>query len=342
MTRNISLIHDPYQHTMEDSLQRYLEIKMHHLLLQKKPYHIKIVGEYDRSNIISKFEKTGKMFNWKRPTVSILGDLFTVKTFPGHDYVEHYASIISSYFAITRNSLPEITYVMPTEEACYRALYQSNLPKIEKYDYAILGTVEQLTSIVDYAQWIDEGDFMVSSAILNNKARVALVGCKFSIWGDIAGRVVDILAERRNKNVIYIGKVGGLKPNLTPNMTLATGNESLVNNKIIKWDNLFSNVHIPLLIHGKHFNSYSILAENKHWHHIFKDYYDFVDPEIGYMAVAAQNAGIGFGFLHIISNNLSSVHAENLSNERKDTVQAKRHKLILTIADIVRQSIIGI
>ncbi|MFF8847651.1 hypothetical protein ACF08N_33915 [Streptomyces sp. NPDC015127] len=51
-----------------------------------------------------------------------------------------------------------------------------------------------------------------------------------------------------------------------------------------------------------HVTSPSILLEDQDW--LTKQpEHAFVDPEIGPMCAAARNAGIGFGYLHAISNN---------------------------------------
>ena len=60
----------------------------------------------------------------------------------------------------------------------------------------------------------------------------------------------------------------------------------------------------------------------------YQDKYDFVDPEIGHMAKAANENGISFGYLHIISDNLNKNYKEDLSNEREGSVIEKRKKLI--------------
>ena len=61
-----------------------------------------------------------------------------------------------------------------------------------------------------------------------------------------------------------------------------------------------------------------------------------MDPEIGHMGQAARAAGIEFGFLHVISNNLARTYPDDLSNERCSTVVQRRALLLDRISQIIR------
>ncbi len=75
---------DPYRHTMNyDRLLRYLEMKVHHLVDERRWARIRVVGDYDRDCVISRKEKTDKPFNWQRPTACRDGDDLVIKCFPG-------------------------------------------------------------------------------------------------------------------------------------------------------------------------------------------------------------------------------------------------------------------
>jgi hypothetical protein len=50
----------------------------------------------------------------------------------------------------------------------------------------------------------------------------------------------------------------------------------------------------------------------------------FVDPELGCMALAAQECGVGFGYLHLISDNVAAKYSQDLSNERESGVLVGR------------------
>ena len=82
----------PNQHTMENSINRYIDIKLHDVLKNNPNINnIVVRGKYNReSSIIFKYEKTDKLFNWKRPTLEIINDKFYINVFPGFDYIKHY------------------------------------------------------------------------------------------------------------------------------------------------------------------------------------------------------------------------------------------------------------
>ena len=61
----------------------------------------------------------------------------------------------------------------------------------------------------------------------------------------------------------------------------------------------------------------------------------FVDPEIGHMGRAAACAGIEFGYLHVVSNNLAAAYPADLSNERLTHVVARRAQLLDRIHEVI-------
>ncbi|HXA59351.1 MAG TPA: hypothetical protein VNW94_09345, partial [Streptosporangiaceae bacterium] len=147
------------------------------------------------------------------------------------------------------------------------------------------------------------------------------LGYLHSIWGDVAGRVVSRLAALGARRVVYVGKVGSLDPSIAPNTCPATGNSSILDDGPVTWWDFFGDLAAgqPDVHAGVHVTSPSILLEDQRWLER-QDGNRFVDPEIGHMGSAAQAAGIEFGFLHVISNNLARAFAADLSNERLRTV----------------------
>ncbi|MFF4793188.1 hypothetical protein ACFY2M_26225 [Streptomyces sp. NPDC001276] len=102
---------DPSGHTMSrERLLRYLEIKVHHLIQDHGWDSIRVIGGYDRTTIVSRYEKGGKLFNTERPTAEVHGHDLVVKAFPGADYVQHYALIIASYLAMTGRPADRVTF----------------------------------------------------------------------------------------------------------------------------------------------------------------------------------------------------------------------------------------
>lgn len=312
-------------HSMGDSLNKYIQIKIHHLLIEKEYDKIIVKGKYDRWATISNSEKTDKRFNWKRPTARVNGNNIHILCFPGQDYVIHYGLIVFYYFYINKLKIPKITLNIPSEELCNETLVnETNIKSLPKQDVVIMGYIDKLVG--DFPDWEGEGDFRWKRFYIYNQ-RVALLGCRFSYWADISGRVLKYLANQGTKLVIYMGKLGSLDESHIPNQHLATGEESLVDGDLIKWKNPFEDNNSNFIKEGKHITLPSILMETKDWVDQSKDY-SFVDPEIGFMAKASLEEDVGFGFLHIISDNLKKEFKEDLSNEREKSVLNKRELII--------------
>lgn len=100
------------------------------------------------------------------------------------------------------------------------------MPKANVY---ILGIVHHFFHKEDFS---GDGDFIWKTVNKSNK-KIVYVGCKFSIWGNIAGEVCRYFAKNEADTIIYIGKLGSLKADHIPNKYLATGSVSNVLNKEI-------------------------------------------------------------------------------------------------------------
>ncbi|MET8990799.1 hypothetical protein ABZW49_35565 [Nonomuraea wenchangensis] len=320
-------------HTMgPDSLLRYLQIKVHHLIQDQDWDSIRVVGGYDRLAVISRYEKTGKLFNIERPTAEPHGRDMIIKAFPGADYVHHYALIIATYLAMTGRPAGTVTYQPPEEAACRAAVEELKLDL--DGDLVIVGWGLYHLTPAD-GVWTRGKGYAWQRAVVHGR-RVVYLGFLHSIWGDVAGRVVARLAELGARDIVYIGKVGALSPQIEPNTLLATGNESLVGGALVAWDDFFGEFAAaqPGVHSGLHVTSASILLENRDWLAKHAEY-AFVDPEIGPMGAAARQAGIRFGYLHVISNNLARHYPADLSNERHGDVIRRRAALVDRIRHII-------
>ncbi|WP_413810542.1 hypothetical protein [Streptomyces sp. OE57] len=320
-------------HTMcPDRLLRYLEIKAHHLIQDQDWDSIRVVGGYDRTAVVSRHEKTGKLFNIERPTATVHGRDLVIKAFPGADYVQHYALIIATYLAMTGRPADAVTYQPPGEEECRAAVEALDLDL--DGDLVIVGWGLQHLAPTD-GVWTRGPGYAWQRADVASR-RVVFLGFLHSIWGDVAGRVVARLAELGARDVVYVGKVGALAPAIEPNRWLATGNESLVGGALVTWDDFFGDFAAAQadVQTGLHVTSASILLENRDWLAKHAEY-AFVDPEIGPMGAAACRAGIRFGYLHVISNNLARHYPADLSNERHGDVLRRRAQLIDRIRGII-------
>ena len=168
--------------------------------------------------------------------------------------------------------------------------------------------------------------------------RIALLGCRVCFWGDIGGNVVRAL-QRLNgaKCVIYVGKLGSLRAEHSPNKWLATGSQSLLGDELVTWTNPFEHlVHdSPSVVRGVHCSLGSVLDETKEWLREKEKSFDFVEPEIGHMAKASLDGGTEFGYLHIISDNLAFKFIHDLSNERVKAVREDRKRLMGDVQDVL-------
>lgn len=320
-------------HSMGNSLQKYIEMKLQDIIFDNTITEIHVVGNYDRSSGISIKEKNDKIFNYKRPTVFVKKNIAIINCYPGIDYVYHYSSLIKTYLSIL-NINKKVVTKFPTIKDIEQQLLQSNLHELPKHKTAILGYVQGFDYLSNDKYWRGNGDFLWKE-INNDKM---LIGCKHSYWGDISGHIVNNLAQKGIERVLYVGKLGTLNENYIPNETIATGNKSIfIDKSYVEWDNIFSKFNSDLIKNGVHYTLPSIIQETNQWVSQNKNHIDFVDPEIGHMAKAALKNEIDFSYMHIISDNLSKKFLEDLSNERKKDVLVKRKKLIKTIGDCLTE-----
>lgn len=325
----------PDEHTMGTSLNRYMAIKVHPLLDECDCSQIIIRNYFDRSCGISSKEKTDKLFNYIRPTATVDGSDLFINCFPGIDYIFHYGNIFKSYIALTNKKI-NVVHHLPSETECWNIIVESELKHIPKAHTVIMGYVEGLQWISGNNAWQGTGNFLWKRIRLSTEEGI-LLGCKHTYWGEIAGRIVCYLAMNGVKRFIYSGKLGTLKPNLVPNLTIATGNSSILpNGETIRWNNIFENIVDEQVYKGFHITVPSVLQETKEWLNLHKNNVDFVDPEIGHMALAAHNNQVEFSYFHIISDNLSTKYESDLSNERKKDVIENREKLYRKIGTVIK------
>jgi hypothetical protein len=315
------VILDPRDHTMEGALWRYLDIKIHHYVNDASYKEIIVVGAYDRACEIPNNEKDGKIFNWQRPSAVLDDGTLIVKCPPGYDYVSHYASLIATYLALQNRDYTCVSYIPPSEKTCWSVIEDSNLREIEPHEFVVYGSGIPRISRED--DWPGNGPFRAAHKEVGGRD-ITFLGCEFCVWGDIAGRLVTYLAEEKGvKEFVYIGKLGTLNPDYEPNSFLATGNTSFVDGRKVVWEDIFQGVNDEVVKRGVHFTSPSPLLETKGWLDAHRAY-DYVDPEIGHMGRAAVEASIRYGYMHVMSNNLSKVYEEDLSNERELRTTHKR------------------
>ena len=350
-----AVFHDPTTasvdtHTMGNSLADYLTMKVHPLIQQGSWDKIFVIGDHQRDSskvIVASNEKRDKPFNWMRPTVSVVepGTL-CLHVFPGRDYVEHYAAIITTYLALKSKKSSLVRFKYPSQEDCLNAFSTSNLTKLGAVDIVILGYVEGLQSWSKGAwEGVSDGNlFSWKIAVTAQGYRVAFLGCRICFWGDIGGSLVRTLQGLNGaKCVLYIGKLGSLRPEHIPNRTLATGNQSFIRGEKVVWQNPLEPYlrHAASVAIGVHTCLPSVLYETHDWLLSNHSRVDFVDPEIGQMAKAALDVGCQYGYLHIISDNLARKYDRDLSNERLADVRRDRAGLLAEIQAVLEPFLSG-
>lgn len=310
-------------HTMEESLHRYIHIKLHHLIEYADYSQIHVCGRHDRiQSVVSNREKNDKLVNWQRPTARHDGTSLIVQCFPGRDYVRHYASLIATYLALSGKNPATVTYKLPIQRDTCEALLAQGLNEVPLTPTTILGKVEHSLQIVGERSWSHSTGYIWA---INKEMDVSLLGCKFSFWGDICAILTKMLYQRGVRRLLFLGKLGSLRREHEPNVTLSTGDTTILNGSLVKWSNDIAKHIRPGdgVITGRHITLHSVIHETKKWLDRHSDY-DFVDPEIGHMARAAKRLGMRFAYLHIVSDNLAGRYDEDLSNERIKTVLRKR------------------
>ncbi|KAJ7201043.1 hypothetical protein GGX14DRAFT_544789 [Mycena pura] len=337
-------------HTMGTSLHRYLDIKMHQSILARPWEKIVVEGSHSRSNgsILFAGEKRDKPFNWQRPTARIDNDVLTLQCLPGADHVRHYAEIIATYLNITPNAAltpaDRVFYKVPSDLMTINAFRDTNLREIPRADIVVLGLVHRLDRLTTVSHWrpgsgstYDICDWTIRQ--FGNR-KVAFIGVRPSFWGNICESLVRLLVDQLGaRQVLYFGKLGSVQRGIRPNRYLATGEASLVEGERVTWSNVLAGSlqevkSVPVL-RGDHVTLPSVLLETKKWLKNLSEGYAFVDPEVGMMARAARDIGVGFGYLHIVSDNVCGGYEEDLSNEREASVLKGRQTLFEEVQRIL-------
>lgn len=338
-------------HCMRDFLYYYVQSKIHSEIRNQTTKRILVQGCYARKPPvkITDSEKLDKPFNGYRPTTTVENDTLILNCFPGKDYVKHYASLVHTYLSITGRNSPIVEYRIPTEEECMKPLVDSNLGRMGRVEIAIIGYVQHLAHSIG-GMWEEEeegegegenDDKMFSWQKFKSRdgRSAVLLGCKPSFWGDTAGRLVRMLSRVNGvKCVIYIGKLGSLQPGDIPNELLATGNCSYLDNKLIWWKNVLQRdlCSSSLVAEGKVVTVQTPLCESLTWLEEWKPKCRWVDCEVGHIAEACNEGDMEFGYLHIVSDNLTKPHPYNMSNERLEAVTSNRGKLFQEVQLILK------
>lgn len=315
------------EHTMGENLQRYVDgkIQIHDGLENLR--RIEVVPAHKRVHGVSEKEKRDKLFNWQRPSLTINGDEARLHVFPGKDYVLHYRLLLETWFKLRFGRIPQITHSVPRKSMTWEAL---DLTGVKLASTVIIGYVEAIRNpAADWSEWDGNASFLSS---IHCSGKVAVLGCRHSYWGDIAGVLLWKLACLGVDAVVYVGKLGALRTDLTPNESFVTGSSSIINGQLLDWSSvdICTTINAPKV---RHVCLPSTILETLPWAVKARTVADVVDPEIGHLASVALQCGLRFGYLHMVTDRLLRQGKVGLFNERERSVQAMRTELLTRMVE---------
>lgn len=221
---------------------------------------------------------------------------------------------------------------LPRPEHAAEVIHKSNLWCIGHVDLAIFGDIHHLEGLLG-STWQGDGRskhdiFRWKTRTTAKGKRVALIGCLEKIWGEAGSHIIQTLhGHSRVKHVVYVAKAGSLSAKYHPNEWIATGGDCVnVANETIQWRNPLEEASAAStrIARGSIVTVPSTLCETHNWLQEWSSKAVWVDCEVSFIAEAAVELGIDFGFLHIVSDTLDEPHEENLSNEESDIIVTKR------------------
>jgi hypothetical protein len=336
-------------HTMGESLTKYVSQRVHPAVREGSWLQIYVVGSIKRNPPakVASFEKSGRPFNFQRPTATVTGPrTIQLNCFPSKSYVWHYASVVATYLKLVGKDPTIVRPIYPEESDTYKVLSHSNIDALGQADMVIMGEVYKLTKFAS-GPWQggrgSETNLFVWQKFQSAKGKtIALLGFNENIWGETGGCAIRVLREKVGaKRVLYIGTAGALHPAYAPNEWIATGEESLVEGRHVAWRNpLVDAIKLSERVaKGPAITVPSPLCETHPWLNEWQANYGWVDCEVGYMAEAANDVGVEFGYLHVVTDNLSRTFVHNLSNEDSEEVVTKRKPLYQEMEVIIESFI---
>ncbi|KAK2051134.1 hypothetical protein LY76DRAFT_599561, partial [Colletotrichum caudatum] len=340
MEASISSLHDPKTHTMGEALHTYVFQRIHQEIQRKDWREIRVIGSVQRMppaiKALWETHRPARPFNFQRPTVLIIDDgTLELHCFPSRSFVEHYKTVVATYLALS-GSRCILRAIPPPPSEPLQTFRRSKLSQLGPADIAIFGEVHCLSELLP-GQWWNVNEttddiFAWHKYHSSTGKTIALIGCKEGLWGEAGSAIIHALKDMcRIECAVYVGKVGALNGEYTPNEWIATGNEAYLGNKrcSVRWKNPLERSlgHHPGIAKGKLVTVSSPLYETQDWLQQWNKTATWVDCDTGYMAVAAEETKVQFGYLHIVSDSLTARYKDDLSNEDDDTVKYRRNVL---------------
>ncbi|KAK2006009.1 hypothetical protein LZ32DRAFT_652025 [Colletotrichum eremochloae] len=344
----ISSLHNPKEHTMGEALHTYVFQRIHQEIQRNDWREIRVIGSLQRNppavKAVWETHRPARPFNFQRPTVLFTDDgTLELHCFPSRSFVEHYKMVVAIYLAL-RGSRCILSAISPPLSEPLRIFRQSRLSQLGPADIAIFGDVDCLSKLPPGQWWkvnrTADDLFAWQKYCSSTGKTIALLGCKEGFWGEAGSAIIYALKEMSQiECAVYVGKVGALNGEYTPNEWIATGNEAYLGNRScsVKWRNpLESSIRDHRgIATGKLVTVSSPLYETHGWLQQWDKTATWVDCDTGHMAVAAEETKVQFGYLHIVSDCLAAKYKDNLSNEDDDSVKERRQTLYRRIEDII-------
>ncbi|MCY9783308.1 hypothetical protein KIK06_05295 [Nocardiopsis sp. EMB25] len=326
-------------HTMGERLADYVLPKVPVDLLAATGGRAWVYPNRSLSFLLGGEKRQGKRFNWRRPYFTVADQVLHCVVPPGRDYTHHYTQLLRSACAFI-GLAADVTTEPPAPGQGLEFVDHWLPDDLLVPDLALLGYVEPLFH--DHTTgWTHRPGFGWRTARIGS-ATVLLLGCEFSFWGDLAGDLVTALVARGHTGgVVYVGKLGGLQPDMVPNTLIVTGTTTRIENHTLTWDSSLDLTHAPPTIRTgtRHVTVPSVMDETRAWFRDHRDDFDIVDPEIGHMARAATTAGVSFDYLHIVTDNLNGTYEHGLYAERSAPVATRRRRCLRDIEAILHRSL---
>lgn len=314
----------PYDHTMSDSIDKYVSQKLPHALIKKHifesgkieihgihpmalPEVSKFLGYKIIKNIKFTHNSSTKKFNFQRPTFSIAvnkknENILFITTIPGRDYILHYGSLVRHYLNTLTSNHKDILslYRYPFAERSihYWTKLDNNL--IYPDDTVIVGYVAELfTYFKKNTTWKVESEFenefYQSLKIVTDRGlKINLLGVKYTFWGDISAKLTYQILKLGAKEIIYCGKLGALTHTSDLYKRIFSPGKYVImyHDKVIgKIDSLQHPMHnlFPQIDSGYHVSVPTVLEEDYVQREIISELkINSIDNEISQMAFAVS------------------------------------------------------
>ncbi|KAI1332166.1 hypothetical protein F5Y16DRAFT_407867 [Xylariaceae sp. FL0255] len=341
---------DPDTHTMGRSLLSYVKQKIQQYLQDNSFECIQIIGVNQRPTVSS-----GATIDSVRPAMRRVNPrTIQLLCFPSRNLVLHYVNLFAAFRQLWAQHHFEIEYDLPEITSGRSIIRNSNLKLIglKDLDLAVVGNVDNFGGVIgpgDSWQGIGESEHDIFRWKISTSATgrtTALIGCVERIWGHTGEHLLrELHAQLKVKTVIYIAKCGSLRKGFNSNECIATGQQSFIEDGLIErsteWPSPFGNAlkTCTKIAHGPVVTVATPLCESDQWLSKWEHNAAWVDCEVGFMAKAADELKIAFGFLLIVSDNLHHTTEENLSNENSKDIAAKRNVLYKEIVGILSRLI---